>query len=148
MSAESTVELLNAVRARIAAECAGIGGGLAVALTAPLKADPALDVLCYVLDLAAPDDTIKTAGATIQRTHHFELRLWMRTPDDAAETTFLAYADAISSAFYQSQTLGGIATRVTLAPAQAPPYFDLNGTIRRQRVWALTVVQQFTVVMQ
>jgi hypothetical protein len=148
MSARPTVDLLNAIRARIAAECAGIGAGLAVALTAPLKADPAQDVLCYVLDLAPPEDSIKTAGATIQRTHRIEIRLWMRTPDDAAEGTFLAYTDSISSAFYQYQTLGGIATRVTLAPANAPPYFDLNGTIRRQRVWRMAVVQQFTVVMQ
>lgn len=148
MSAHPTVDLLNAIRARITSQCAGIGAGLPVALTAPLKADPKEDLLCYVLDLAPPDDSIKTAGATIQRTHRIEIRLWMRTPDDAAEGTFLAYADTISSAFYQYQMLGGIATKVTLAPANAPPYFDLNGTIRRQRVWTMAVVQQFTVIMQ
>jgi hypothetical protein len=80
---------MTAVQARIVAQCAGIGAGLAVALTPPVKVDAKSDVFCYLVHLMPPEDKIVVANAQIQRTHHIHIRLWMRTPDDTSETLFL-----------------------------------------------------------
>jgi hypothetical protein len=148
VSGPATIDVMTAVQARIVAQCAGIGAGLAVALTPPVKVDAKSDVFCYLVHLMPPEDKIVVANAQIQRTHHIHIRLWMRTPDDTSETLFLQYSDAISYAFFQYQTLGGIAYSTTLSPVNLPPYYDLSGTILRQRVWNLAAIERFVVQMQ
>jgi hypothetical protein len=148
MSGPATIDVMTAVQAQIVAQCAGIGAGLAVGLTPPIRVDAKSDVFCYLVHMMPPEDKPIAAGTVIQRTHHIHVRLWMRTPDDASETLFLAFSDAISYAFFQDQKLGGLANSTTFTPVNLPPYYDLSGTILRQRVWEMAVVTRFTVSMQ
>lgn len=146
MSIPATIDVMNAVKARVEAVCAPLGA-LTVALTPPLAPDPNADMLAYLLHLAPAADTIKTAGATFNHIHRIEIGLWARTPDDAAETLLLAYSDAISGAFFQHKTLGGLANDAVLTVPAFPPYIRVGATTYRQRVWELEVTQRFAVTL-
>lgn len=148
MSAPPVMSVMTPVRERITEQCNLVASFPAVRLSPPITKDPTEDILCYALHLAAPEDTLKAAGGVMQRLHRIELRLWMRTPDDTTEEAFLAFGDAISSAFFQDQRLGGVADQSTLKSAARPPYIRIGAITYRQRVWSLEVVQRFQVTME
>jgi hypothetical protein len=147
MSIPATIDVLTAVRARVAAQCAPVAA-VPISLTVPLTPDQIADTLGYVLHLEPPGDAPKTAGGSFLRTHRIEIGLWARTPDDDAETRLLALSDAVSGAFFQYQTLGGIANSASLSVPPFPPYIRIGGQSYRQRIWELRVVQTFAVTMQ
>jgi hypothetical protein len=135
--------VVDAARARLASRCAGIvTPDLAFGKGAPISLDPKRDVDAYVLHLH-PEDIQRATGTVYRRTHHIQVRLWVRTPDDASETLFLTLCDAIDAAFYQDQGMGIGMKSATVAAQRAAPYIQMGNVVRRQRVWELLAVEDF-----
>jgi hypothetical protein len=138
--------VVDAVRNRLTSQCAGVVTPDPVfGKAAPLTILATDDVLAYVLHLR-PDDVQHATGGLYRRTHAIQIRLWVRTPDDASETAFLTLCDRIDAAFFAFQGLGLGATlhSATLTVPDLPPYIRLGDQERRQRVWHLAVVEDYT----
>lgn len=139
--------LIDAAATRLTAQCAGIvSPNVVFAKSAPVKLDDMKETDAYVLHLY-PEDVLR-AGNLFRRTHYIQVRLWVRTPDDAGEVRFLALCDAVDNAFYGYQALGQMTVHSATIEAQnAPAYIRVGNVERRQRVWSLEVVEDYQQTM-
>jgi hypothetical protein len=139
--------IVDATKNRLTIQCAGIvTPDVVFGKAAPFTLVATQDVDAYVLHLY-PEDELR-AGTLMRRTHYLQVRLWVRTPDDPSEALFLSLCDAIEGAFHGDQSLGqGTVHSATMASQSAPAYIQMGSVVRRQRVWELRVVEDYTTTL-
>jgi hypothetical protein len=139
--------VVDAARDRLTARCAGIATpDVTFGKAAPVRIDRTVDINAYVLHLW-PEDVPRQTGTVIRRTHHMQARLWVRAPDDASESLFLALCDAVEAAFFGFQGMGIGMKSAAIRAIQAPAYIAQGNEERRQRVWELAAVEDYVVTL-